>query len=172
MNIRPMTARDKSGVMHILQNTPEFNALDLVVAEEVIDSYLEDAAGSGYQVLVAESESSPAGYVCYGFNNMTQSTWDVYWIAVARSHQGQGIGRELLSSAEKNIREAGGKLIIIETSSTPDYDRTNRFYQSRGYKLVCQIADFYGPGDDQIIYEKRFQTDTPVARRSPKKFKT
>jgi ribosomal protein S18 acetylase RimI-like enzyme len=157
MKIRPMTVRDKSGVMRILQTTPEFNALDLIVAEEVIDSYLEDPAGSGYQVLVAEAQQSLSGYVCYGFNNMTQSTWDVYWIAVARSHQGQGIGRELLSAAENYIQAAGGKLIIIETSSTPDYDRTNRFYRLRGYKLVCQIADFYGPGDDQIIYEKRFQ---------------
>lgn len=157
MKIRPMTVRDKSGVMRILQTTPEFNALDLIVAEEVIDSYLEDPAGSGYQVLVAEAQQSLSGYVCYGFNNMTQSTWDVYWIAVARTHQGQGIGRELLSAAENYIQAAGGKLIIIETSSTPDYDRTNRFYRLRGYKLVCQIADFYGPGDDQIIYEKRFQ---------------
>jgi ribosomal protein S18 acetylase RimI-like enzyme len=157
VKIRPMTAKDKSAIMSILQNTPEFNELDLVVAEEVIDSYLEDPAGSGYHVLVSEAESSIAGYVCYGFNTMTQSTWDVYWVAVARSNQGRGIGRELITTAENKIQAAGGELIIIETSSTPDYERTNRFYRLMGYKLVCQIADFYAPGDDQIIYEKRIK---------------
>jgi ribosomal protein S18 acetylase RimI-like enzyme len=157
MPIRPMTSRDKPAIMQILQNTQEFNELDRRVAEEVIDCYLGDPAGSGYQVLVAETGSLIEGYVCYGLNTMTQSTWDVYWIAVARSSQGQGIGRELMTTTENNIQAANGKLMIIETSSTPVYDRTNRFYRLMGYGIVCQIADFYAPGDDQIIYEKRFK---------------
>jgi ribosomal protein S18 acetylase RimI-like enzyme len=87
---------------------------------------------------------------------MTQSTWDLYWIAVARAIQGKGIGRELLTITENKIKAAGGKLLILETSSTPDYDRTNRFYQLMGYTAVSRIKDFYAPGDDQILYEKRF----------------
>jgi ribosomal protein S18 acetylase RimI-like enzyme len=146
--------------MHILQNTPEFNSLDLTVAEEVLDSYLEDPSGSGYHALVAETDRKVMGYVYFGLNPMTLSTWDVYWIAVARSSQGKGIGRELLTSAENSIKEAHGRLIIIETSSTPDYDRTNRFYKLMGYKIACQIADYYAPGDDKIIYEKRFPIRT------------
>jgi len=150
-----MNAEDKPAIMQILLNTPEFDSRDLAVAEEVIDAYLHDPANSGYYVLVGELESGLAGYVCYGHNSMTQSTWDLYWIAVAREHQGKGAGRELMVNAENNIKEAGGKLIILETSSTPDYDRTNRFYRGMGYKMVCRIADYYSPGDDQILYEKR-----------------
>jgi GNAT superfamily N-acetyltransferase len=155
MIIRPMVSQDKPAIMHILQNTPEFNSLDLAVAEEVIDDYLQDTAGSGYYTLVAQVEGEILGYVCYGLNSMTVSTWDVYWLAVAHSSQGKGIGRELLTKTENNIWQAGGGLIIIETSSTPLYDRTNRFYIRIGYKLDCQIAGYYGPGDDKIIYEKR-----------------
>lgn len=156
MTIRPMTAQDRPAIMHILKNTPEFNALDLATAEEVLDSYLHDPAGSGYHTLVAETDSVINGYISYGLNPMTQTTWDIYWIAVAPASQGRGIGRELLTTAENNIRDAGGKLIIIETSSTPLYDRTNRFYRLMGYKLDCRIADYYAPGDDLLIYEKRF----------------
>lgn len=155
MPTRPMTSKDKPAVMHILQNTPEFNSLDLAVAGEVIDDYLHDPAGSGYHVLVTESGEEIAGYACYGLNPMTVSTWDLYWIAVSRSSQGRGIGRELLTLVENNIWKAGGTLIIIETSSTPIYDRTNRFYLRMGYKADCRIAGYYGPGDDKIIYEKR-----------------
>jgi ribosomal protein S18 acetylase RimI-like enzyme len=155
MSIRPMVVQDKPAVMHILQNTPEFNNLDLAVAEEVIDDYLKDASASGYHILVSAIDALIYGYVCYGLNPMTVSTWDIYWIAIARSSQGKGMGRELLTATENLIWKAGGTLIIIETSSTPLYDRTNRFYNLIGYKVACQIAEYYGPGDGKIIYEKR-----------------
>jgi ribosomal protein S18 acetylase RimI-like enzyme len=142
--------------MDILYDTPEFNPMDLATAIEVIEDYLEDTENSGYYTLIAEIDSKVAGYVCYGRNNMTESTWDIYWVAVAPNIQGKGIGRQLMTSAENNIQAAGGKLIILETSSTPIYDKTNRFHLSLGYKVDCRIKDFYAPGDDQIIYEKRF----------------
>jgi ribosomal protein S18 acetylase RimI-like enzyme len=156
MYIRSMTAADKPAVMQILENTPEFNALDRKVAEEVIDAFLFDPASGEYHTYVAELDSQIAGYVCYGHNTMTVSTWDIYWIAVSSASQGKGIGRELMAMAENNIQKAGGKLIIVETSSTPVYDRTNRFYQKLNYFQACRIADFYSPGDDQILYIKRF----------------
>jgi ribosomal protein S18 acetylase RimI-like enzyme len=151
-----MTAEDKPAVMHILNNTPEFNELDRAVAEEVIDAYLFDPSSGEYHTLVAEIDSQISGYVCYGHNTMTVSTWDIYWIAVSSKCQGKGIGRELMSIAENNIQKAGGKLIVLETSSTPLYDRTNRFYIKLNYTQACRITDFYGSGDDQILYIKRF----------------
>jgi ribosomal protein S18 acetylase RimI-like enzyme len=151
-----MTEKDNSAVITILNATPEFNTMDLATAIEVIEDYLQDPEHSGYHTLVAEIDSKVVGYVCYGHNNMTESTWDMYWVAVDRQIQGQGIGRQLMTTAENNIWAAGGKLIVLETSSTPIYDRTNRFHLSLGYKMICRIKDFYSPGDDQIIYEKRF----------------
>ncbi len=155
MLIRPMVEKDKQAVLDILYHTPEFNPMDLSVAVEVITDYLRDTVNSGYHALVAELDSGIAGYVCYGHNNMTESTWDIYWIAVSHNHQGKGIGRQLMAVTEHNIQAAGGKLIILETSSIPLYDKTNRFYISLNYQVDCRIRDFYAPGDDQIIYEKR-----------------
>jgi len=151
-----MSAEDKPAIMNLLGNTPEFNDLDRLVAEEVIDAYLCSPSGEEYHALVAELDSQIAGYVCYGHNSMTVSTWDVYWIAVAHNIQGRGIGHELMRVTENNIQKAGGKLIVLETSGTPLYDKTNRFYIKLNYTLVARIADFYGPGDDQILYTKRF----------------
>jgi ribosomal protein S18 acetylase RimI-like enzyme len=156
LKLRKMTGEDKPAIMRILRNTPEFLPEEVVVAEEVIDAYLFDPAGSGYYALVAEDGPTIWGYVCYGTAPMTQSTWDIYWIAVARESQGKGIGRQLTAAAEEHIRQFGGKLIMVETSSKENYQRTRRFYQSLGYHLVCQIVDFYAPGDDKVLYEKRF----------------
>jgi GNAT superfamily N-acetyltransferase len=129
----------------------------VTVAEEVIDSYLKDSVGSGYLILVAEVDSTVTGYICYGPTPMTEGTWDVYWEAVAPERQDRGIGSALMESAEKEIGRAKGRLAIIETSSTPAYEKTRYFYLSHGYEVICCIPDFYAPGDDKLILQKRLK---------------
>ena len=127
----------------------------MAVAEEVIDSYLEDSIGSGYHILVAEVNSTVTGYICYGPTPLTEGTWDIYWMAVAREKQNRGIGSALTESAETEILRARGRLAIIETSSTPAYEKTRRFHLNHGYKLICRVPDFYAPADDKLILQKR-----------------
>ena len=128
-----------------------------MVAEEVIDSYLHAPQGSGYHTLVAESDSTIAGYICYGPTPLTEGTWDIYWMAVVPEKQGQGIGSALMTFAEDQIKKARGRLAIIETSSKPEYEKTRRFYLSHGYEVVCRIPDFYAPGNDKLILQKRLR---------------
>ena len=154
VRIRPMAAGDKPALMRILRNTPEFKPLEVVVAEEVIDSYLSAPGVSGYNIMVAEDGPDIAGYIGYGQAPLTAGTWDIYWVAVAGEKRGRGIGKALSESAEAAIRKARGRLAIIETSSTPLYENTRRFYLSRGYEVIARIPDFYLPGDDKLILRK------------------
>ena len=141
--------------MRILQNTPEFKPSEVVVAEEVIDSYLRDPIASGYYTLVAEIGSTVVGYICYGPTPLTEGTWDLYWAAVTREERGQGIGSALWKAAEEEIKQAQGRLALIETSSTSEYENTRRFHLGRGYGEIARIPDFYAPGDDKLILQKR-----------------
>jgi GNAT superfamily N-acetyltransferase len=150
-----MSRGDRPAVTKILGNTPEFKPFEVEIAEELIDSYLQDSTGSGYHVLVAETDSTVTGYICYGPTPMTEGTWDIYWMAVVPERQGQGIGSVLLKSAESEILRAKGRLSIIETSSTPLYEKTRRFHLGQGYTAVCRIPDFYAPGDDKLVLQKR-----------------
>jgi len=127
----------------------------VAVAEELIDCYLEDPFGSGYHILVAEVDSAVAGYICYGPTPLTKGTWDIYWVAVARERQDQGIGSALMKAAEKDITRDKGRLVIIETSSTSAYEKTRSFHLSHGYEIVARIPDFYAPDDDKLILQKR-----------------
>ena len=156
ITIRPMVRKDKRAIILILKNTPEFTPAEVLLADEVIDSYLFNPSESGYYILVAEQDSRIAGYVCYGPTPITEGTWDVYWIAVDHTIQGKGVGKLLMEAAEGKIRERKGRLVIVETSSKPGYEKTNAFYQRRGYVEACRIKDFYLVGDDKITYEKRF----------------
>ncbi len=125
------------------------------MAEEVIDSYLRDPDGSGYHVFVAEADLAVIGYIGYGPTPLTEGTWDIYWIAVAPEKQDKGIGRALLAHAEERIRKTRGRLILIETSSQTGYEKTRHFYSSHGYEVIARLPDFYTPGDDKIILQKR-----------------
>ena len=155
INIRPISTSDRTDLLKILKNTPEFRASETVIAEELIDCCLREGEKSGYCILVAEDNGEVLGYVCYGCTPLTENTWDVYWEAVSRKRRGQGIGGKLLKAAEKEIRKAKGRLALIETSSTPAYERTRRFYHRCGYEEIARVPDFYEPGDDKIILRKR-----------------
>ncbi len=155
INIRPMLPEDKAPLMEILRYTTEFKPSEVVVAEEVIDSYLRDPYDSGYYVLIAEVASSVAGYICYGPTPLTEGTWDIYWQAVAQEKRGHRIGLALTDAAEEEIGRTRGRLIIIETSSTEAYEKTLNFHRGRGYEIIARIADFYSPGDDKLILQKR-----------------
>jgi ribosomal protein S18 acetylase RimI-like enzyme len=152
-----MTQEDELSIRQILRSTPEFKPSEVAVAEEVIDSYLRDPLGSGYHILVAEADSLVTGYICYGPTPLTEGTWDLYWQAVAQDKRGQGIGSALTKAAEKGIMRAEGWLAIIETSSTPGYEKTRRFHLGHGYEIVARIPDFYAPGDDKFILRKQLK---------------
>jgi ribosomal protein S18 acetylase RimI-like enzyme len=152
--IRPISASDRTALLRILKNTPEFKPHEVTVAEEVIDSCLDGKEKSGYFILVAEDNKEVVGFVCYGPTPLTSGTWDIYWEAVSRNQRGQGIGGTLLKAAEKEIRKARGRLCLIETSSTPAYSATRQFYNRHGYEEIARVPDFYEPGDDRIILRK------------------
>jgi len=79
-------------------------------------------------------------------------------IRMAQQHPLLGIVQtHAMRAAEAAIREAGGRLALIETSSTPSYEKTLRFHSGLGYEIIARIPDFYSPGDDKIILQKRLR---------------
>jgi ribosomal protein S18 acetylase RimI-like enzyme len=157
IKIRAVERKDKSALINILNDIPEFKPFEIEVAVEVIDDCLHDDRNSGYFVLIAEENTEVAGYICYGPTPLTEGTWDIYWEVVAPKKQGRGIGSALMKAAEKEIKEANGRLSLIETSSTPVYEKTRSFYLSLGYEIIARIPDYYSPGDDKTILQKRLR---------------
>ncbi len=157
VKIRSMTKNDKQAIMKILQATPEFNPSEVTVAEEVIDSYLDDPERSGYHIAIAKVNSITSGYICYGPTPLTDGTWDLYWAAVRPDKQGQGIGSALIEYTEGEISKAHGRMVIIETSSKSEYKKTRSFYMHHNYEITGRIPDFYAAGDDKIVLKKVLQ---------------
>jgi ribosomal protein S18 acetylase RimI-like enzyme len=154
VKIRGIQPSDKKRILEIVAETKAFVPEEITVAEEVIDDYFNDPAGSGYYFYVAEYEGEVAGYICYGPTPMTRGTWDMYWAAVTPKLHGQGIGGTLFKMAEQHIKSMGGRMILIETSSNPNYRAARSLYGTLGYEHVSTIPDFYDPGDNAETFRK------------------
>lgn len=157
IDISPMNTGHKSAVMTILKATSEFKVIDVTTAEELINSFLANGVASGYHILIAQIAKKLSGYICFGPTPLTEGTWDVYWMAVSPDKKGQGIGSALLGRAEEEIQRLDGRMILIETSSTVEYELTRRFYRHAGYNIICQIPDFYSSADGLVVFQKRLR---------------
>lgn len=154
-----MAAADRSGVFRILENAGNFTPEEVATALELIDEWLELGEHSGYLTYVmesqAEGESEVLGYVCFGPTPLTESTYDLYWIAVDKSKHRGGVGKRLLKFAEEEMARRGGQMLLVETSSQETYGGTIQFYEKTGYELVGKINEYYKPGDDKLIFAKK-----------------
>ena len=154
-----MVAADRSGVFRILENAGNFTPEEVGTALELIDEWLDLGEHSGYLTYVLdardEESSEVLGYVCFGPTPLTESTYDLYWIAVDKSKHRGGVGKRLLKFAEEEIVRRGGKMLLVETSSQETYGGTIQFYEKTGYDLVGKIKEYYKPGDDKLIFAKR-----------------
>ncbi|HKR08126.1 MAG TPA: GNAT family N-acetyltransferase [Gemmatimonadaceae bacterium] len=157
--IRPMVAADRGGVFRILENAGNFTPEEVATALELIDEWLELGEHSGYPTYVFEEqgdeEARVGGYVCFGRTPLTESTYDLYWIAVDKTKHRSGVGRKLLKFAEEEVLRRGGKLLLAETSSMETYGGTIAFYEKTGYELVGKIVEYYKAGDDKLIFAKK-----------------
>jgi GNAT superfamily N-acetyltransferase len=149
--LRTLNAADRGRIEEITRAAGLFREEEIPVALEVFDGV---AAGSAdYIALGAEHDGRLAGWICWGPTPCTLGTYDLYWMAVDPALQRTGIGTALVAAMERRLAGVA-RLIVVETAGRPDYRDTRAFYQARGYSVAATIADFYAPGDDQVVYVK------------------
>ena len=155
LELRPLLPGDKQPIQEILHHCGNFRREEIDIAEELIDETLGDSHAEDYRFIVAAENGRVLGYSCFGQTPAADGVWDLYWIAVDPSARGQGVAHRLQVATEEQIRAAGGRLILAETSSLPNYADARAFYLRQGFQLCDRIADFYRPGDDRLTFGKR-----------------
>jgi ribosomal protein S18 acetylase RimI-like enzyme len=156
MRIRPLAQGDQARLHSMLIGAQVFTREEIAVAMELIGIVLEDPSQKDYRIdCMTNDQDQVVGYVCYGAVPMTQGTFDLYWIVVDSQCQGQGVGSGLMHFLEKVVRQRKGRMILIDTSSIPQYERAQKFYFGHGFKEVARVPDYYHPGNDRITFCKR-----------------
>ena len=150
---RPRAA-DVAALRRLVALTGVFDRIELAIAVELIDMRVRLGRKSGYSFFFAERSGALVGYCTWGRVPLTRSSYDLYWIVVAPTAQGQGVGQALLQRVEQAVAARGGGRLYIETSSRPIYARTRRFYRAAGYRVVARLREFYASGDDKFMFCK------------------
>lgn len=155
MNIRKVNANDRNLLKTILCDVKVFSDEEIDSALELIEEYFENGPGEYYFYVETDRNEKVRGFVCFGKAALSENVYDIYWMVVHPDFQGQNVGTNLMNFAEKHIRENGGSMILIETSSTPKYKKAISFYRHRGYSQIARIPGFYSKGDDKLILAKK-----------------
>ena len=163
-SLRP---RDRERVAELLVSTAVFSRDEIDVALQLFDATVRDDDGSAgaddaqapdYEFTGAFDGERLLGYACAGPTPATEGTFDLYWLAVDPTAQGKGIGTTLVRAVERELRDRGARMLLVETSSRPDYSNTRAFYARCGYTEAARIRDFYAPADDRIMLTTRLTT--------------
>ena len=108
--------------------------------------------------IVLENESDAViGAAYFGPQGHSDRVWNLYFLAVDPRLQGGGTGSALVAWAEANLRDRGegvAKLLLIETSGVESFAPTRAFYLKLGYVEEARVREFYGPGDDKVVFWK------------------
>lgn len=154
-----MAAAEADGpqIRDIAARAGVFNQEEVDTVADLWNDYLTTGpVVGGYNFLVDRDGDRVQGFACYGPRDLTTGVFDLYWIAVDSTIHRSGIGRKLLIATEDEVRRAGGRMLIAETSGSAHYEPTRNFYFGMGYALEATIKDFYCEGDDLAIFIKRF----------------
>ena len=155
--IHTAVAADGAQICDITARAGVFNPEEVECVAAIWDEYLTLGPEiCGYSFIVDREGDQVLGFACYGPRDLTHGVFDLYWIAVDPNSRRGGVGRGLLTASEEAVRQAGGRMLIAETSGTPHYEPTRKFYFSMGYSNEATIRDFYIQGDDLAIFIKRF----------------
>ncbi|MBF0403967.1 GNAT family N-acetyltransferase [Candidatus Magnetominusculus xianensis] len=149
---------DIDSVRQILDSTGVFHPREVAVALELLDDNLAKKGQSEYNFIFADIvntiQQAAIGYICYGPITMTESGYDIYWIAVRRDMQRSGAASLLIEEAQRRITEAGGKFVYIETSTKDIYKPAREFYIKHGFLCTATVPHYYAENDNKAVFMK------------------
>jgi len=114
--------------------------------------YFKDQARAGYWLTYDDGKPVAVAYCAP--EPMTQGTWNLLLIAVHPDRQGKGYGAAMMHHLERALAANGQRVLLVETSGLPAFEKTREFYRKMGYDEEARIREFYQAGEDKIVFLK------------------
>ena len=138
----------KAVVAEVLKDLPEWFGIP-----ESTQAYIEGT--TDLQVWAAYQESDLTGFVSLSYSSEDCAEIDCF--GVKKAYQGRKIGSQLLATLESEARKKVDYLQVktVAEGSNKDYDRTNVFYRSLGFKKLEIFPQLWGSQNPcQILIKK------------------
>jgi GNAT superfamily N-acetyltransferase len=155
--IRPSTPDDTIALIAIA-DAIGFQPNELEQLSEMLADYFGGDSDSD-RFWLTDDDNGPIGVAYCEPERMTNRTWNLQLIAIRPDRQGQGRGATLLRYVEQTLTARGGRMLLVETSGLPEFERTRAFYRQCGYEEEARIRDFYAAGDDKVVFRKVLNAD-------------
>ncbi len=124
---------------------------DWFEVDESREKYISDCAD--WIFLAAKENDEYAGFLC--LKETGKDTVELAVMGVLKEFHRHGLGRQLFDAAKKIASDAGYSFMQVKTVQMgmyPDYDITNRFYLSCGFKELEVIKEIWGEENPCQIY--------------------
>jgi len=151
--IRPAAKDDAPLLLALARETAMFSDDELETFAGMFREYADGALGPGHAWIVVEEEGLQAA-AYYAPEMMSDGVWNLYFIGVRGAARRRGDGEALVAETERALREGGARMLLVETSSIEQFVPARRFYAKNGFDEEARIRDFYGPGQDKVIFRK------------------
>lgn len=151
--IRTVTPADAPAVVDLAVASGLFAVEDAVIVRTMMSDYFAGKSDAGHLCLIDEQDE-PLAVAYFEPAVATERTWYLTMIGVRSDRQGEGRGSALLARTEDILRDRRQRLLLVETSGSPAFERTRNFYVRCGYESEARVRDYYEPGDDMILFRK------------------
>ena len=149
--IRAVTQSDTDGLKKVLDSSELFPSeyLDEMIADYFNNPDTQDI----WFTYIDHSRPVAIGY-CVP-EKLTDGTYNLLAIGVSRDAQRNGVAREMMKYIEQLLKQKGGRMLIVETSSDDAQMGARKFYQHIAYTQAAVIKDFWKEGEDKIVFMKK-----------------
>jgi ribosomal protein S18 acetylase RimI-like enzyme len=150
-NIRLVEKEDVKGLKILLDTINLFPS-------EMLDGMISDYLNNPHSKSVWFTYIEENEHVALGFcikEKLTNETYNLLAVGVSSNHQRKGIATKMISFIENYLKGQGGRLLIIETSSTEEFQKAIKLYKKLNYSKLSTIKDFWDDNDDKLVFGKK-----------------
>ena len=115
------------------------------------EAYIRDC--EDWEFLAAFIDEKPAGFLC--LKETGRSTMELAVMGVLKEYHHQGIGKALVEAAKQYAKTLGYEFLQVKTVKMgcyEDYDRTNMFYLSMGFKELEVFPELWDEANPCQVY--------------------
>ena len=134
---------------------------DWFEVEESREEYIRESAG--WDFFAAKQEGKAIGFLC--LKQTGPATVELAVMGVLKEYHRHGTGRALFAAAKEAAIRAGYEFMQVKTVQMgvyEDYDQTNRFYQSLGFKELEVFPVIWGEDNPCQIYVMALQDEQRI----------
>jgi ribosomal protein S18 acetylase RimI-like enzyme len=152
--IRTAVLNDRDSLFELQLASGLFSADDIDGVAAIMDACLAGKNGPDHHWIVFEADDSFLGAAYFAPEAVSDRVWNLLMIAVMPEAQGKGIGEQLVVHIEGQLKDMGQRILIVETSSADQFDKSRAFYERLGFAEEGRIRHYYGDDAHKVIFAK------------------